>query len=129
MGEVFFVIKTFIITFVFVLILQVKIGEQTLDQRIHTSIQASKLVAPIEETVRGGVLFIEHSYHKVLSLFNTSLKQKINGDHAPGSRFKIPEMKRYTEEMANEVSEKVTAETKKTARRFRDRLSEPEDSN
>ena len=123
MGEIFFVIKTFVITLVVVLLLQIKIGPQTIDEKIHASIQASQLAAPLEETVKGGVLMLEHGYRKLISLFNHSLKEKINQENAPGNRFNMPEIKRYSKE----VSEKVEQETKKTARKFRDRLMDADE--
>tara|TARA_B100001248_G_C27395630_1_gene465354 strand:- start:3428 stop:3763 length:336 start_codon:yes stop_codon:yes gene_type:complete len=109
---------------VFVLLLQIKIGERTLDEKIQAGIQSSHFAEPIEETVRGGVLMVEHGYRKFLSLFNQSLKEKINQDNAPGNRFKMPELRRQAEE----IREDVEGKTKETAKKFRDRLMSEDES-
>lgn len=73
MMDLYFFIKTLVLTFVFVLFLQIKIGNFTIEQRTQTLIQTSGIVMPFQEAAEGGTQMIQD--------FFSHLSARLHGQH------------------------------------------------
>lgn len=73
MMDLYFFIKTLVLTFVFVLFLQIKIGNFTIEQRTQTMIQTSGIVLPFQEAAQGGTQMIQD--------FFAQLSARLHGQH------------------------------------------------
>ncbi len=62
MGDIFFVLKGFVITIVIALLLQVKLGQDTLEIRAHRWIHTSSAGQFLTDTAAGGVKAIRQTY-------------------------------------------------------------------
>lgn len=65
MGEVFFVLKSFLITCVVVYCLQFKIGEQTADERLNQFLQKGALTSFIKDATTGATRITASTYNAV----------------------------------------------------------------
>jgi hypothetical protein len=67
MGEVFFVLKTMVITIVVVMILQIKIGSSTIEQKSLTWIHESVVVESLRGVADGAVKIFSKGFNSVRS--------------------------------------------------------------
>lgn len=72
MMDIYFFLKTLILTVALVIVLQVKIGEQTLEDQAVTVFRSSVVEEPLRKVAEGGAKFAR----KVVLL----TQEKINGD-------------------------------------------------
>ena len=68
MGEVFFVIKTMVITIVVVMLLQIKIGSRTIEQSSMVWIHESAVVESLRGVADGAVKIISKGFGSVKSV-------------------------------------------------------------
>jgi hypothetical protein len=84
--SLFFAIKTLLVTFLVVLLMQVKWGSQTVEQIAYQSITTSSLVVPLEEAADGAVVFMRNSWRKVTQSINTNFTNSLRSENQPGQR-------------------------------------------
>ena len=58
MGDLIFILKSFLLTGIVVVLLQVKIGDRTFEERAMIWIQTSSMVRPLHDVASGGVEMI-----------------------------------------------------------------------
>ncbi len=63
MAEVFFVIKSFLITCVVVFCLQMKVGEQTLDHKLNEFLQKGQLTSILRDAGQGATRLTASAYN------------------------------------------------------------------
>lgn len=86
MFQILFFIKTVFLTFVVVFLLQIKIGESTLEQKAFHFIQSSRILEPLRETSSHAVTFLRIQSRKVSSLFSTRINESWSASQIPGQR-------------------------------------------
>lgn len=113
MGDLFFLIKTLIGTFVIVVLLQIKVGNSTVEHYVMDWIHNSEMAEPIQEAAHGGVVFIRESWKKLTAGIDTGFSKSLNRDNIPGSRslgISMERSKAYLREQAQRATDKIKAE-------------------
>ncbi len=93
MGHLGFVLKIGIIAIVLVMLMQIKIGENTIENHAQAFIKSSFLTEPIREVSEGGFVVLRSAYQGSIKLFDSLVSSRFRSDSAPGKR-KITEIKR-----------------------------------
>lgn len=86
MTEFFFFLRIMFFTAVTVLLMQVRWGEETIENHTMNLLTTSAIVAPIDTTAQGAVVFIRNSWNSMTKSFNTRFSNSLRGDNQPGSR-------------------------------------------
>lgn len=67
MSEIFFCIKTFVLTIAIVMVMQVQVGDRTLENHALGWVQTSPLVMPLNTVARGAAKMIKEMMDKTHS--------------------------------------------------------------
>ncbi|MDC0980310.1 hypothetical protein OAQ84_01100 [Bdellovibrionales bacterium] len=113
MGDLYFLIKTLIGTFVVVVLLQIKIGEGTVERHVMGWIHQSEMTAPIQEAAHGGVIAIRELWKKIVSGVGTGFSKSFDRENLPGSRnlgVAVERSRAYLSEQAERAAELVKGE-------------------
>ncbi|MCB0349167.1 MAG: hypothetical protein KDD37_10035 [Bdellovibrionales bacterium] len=94
MGNLLFVIKTFVLSLLLILVLQVKWGEKSIDDLVYFEMKSSTILSPINEVASGGALWVKNTFRGFSSMFTDKLKNQIDQTDAAGNR-RLPEIKRH----------------------------------
>ena len=100
-----------VFSLVFILILQIKIGDETLEQKSMEMIRESKLIEPLQEVADGGVKVIEKGWGDFVKAFDGNFSGIFNTDNIPGKRkigVKFERSKEYLENQLKQAKEKVS---------------------
>lgn len=62
MSEIFFVAKSFFITGLIVLAMQVRVGSSTLEQSVHAGFSSSSFAMWVQSVAEGGALALRNGY-------------------------------------------------------------------
>ncbi len=106
MGDLWFCFKMLIITFVLVLLMQIRIGEHTLEASIHSWIQESPIVKPLDQVAQGGLKVLRQGFHGFSSKLSTKLEDHFSDDRTPGKRSLLPPLKR-SQQVLNDLRKKA----------------------
>ena len=145
MSELVFTLKMAAITFVIVLLMQVRVGDTTIEDHAHLWIQTAAPVLFLRDVAEGGLAAAHDGWAKVTSGIKTKYWSKYDSSKMPGQRkLGLPDRSdAYLEEQrikAEEIAEeqkrkkqKVDAEMAARAKRVREAIglekeSEPTDS-
>lgn len=79
MMDVLFFLKTLALTIVFVLLLQIKIGEKSIETHAHDFVQTSSLVEPLNQAAFGAAQLIRD----VASRATLSIRQNLGSKQKP----------------------------------------------
>ena len=115
MGDLFFVLKTFIGTFLLVVLLQVKVGQETIEYHVMNWIHDSPMTEPIQEAARGGVVAFRELWKKLTSGIGTEFSKTLNRDNVPGSRslgLSLERSQAYIKEKAQQAAELAEKEAR-----------------
>jgi hypothetical protein len=104
MDNFLFVLKTFAASLLILLVMQIKWGEQTIDDTIYGQIRSSTILAPVQSVADGGVLWIKNMYRGTTDLFSEKLQGQIADEAAPGNR-QIVELKRHADKAKEKSKE------------------------
>jgi hypothetical protein len=80
MGEVFFVLKTMVITIVVVMILQIKIGSSTIEQKSMTWIHESVVVESLRGVADGAVKIFSKGFNSVRSTITGDVSDRLSSE-------------------------------------------------
>ena len=115
MGDFLFVIRTFIVTVVVLLILQVKVGDFTLEQRSMNWVRSSVVVSHLQEVADGSIVFIERNFKKLKAYVSSRSKEKAKEEiKAHRTLINFERSKEYLTEKAK-VAKKVVSDTVNSA--------------
>ncbi len=109
-GDAFFIIKMLIFTMVVVVVLQVKVGDYTLEQRSLVFISQSELIKPVSEVAHGGVVAIKNGFSGFVNLFHSKTSKFFNKENLPGHRslgLQLKRSQKYIKEKTKEVKNSV----------------------
>lgn len=80
MSEVFFCIKTFVLTVAIVLVMQIQVGERTIESHAMSFVQSSAVIAPLNHVARGAAKFVQDLKDKVTAKTD-HYRRKISNDN------------------------------------------------
>lgn len=109
-GDILFFIKCLVMTFIVVILLQVKIGNMTLEERTKNWAAESSLVAPLEDVAKGGVKGIREAWKSLTGNFSKKIKNQFENNNVPGQRtlgVKLERSKKYISEKMEQAQEKA----------------------
>lgn len=110
MGDLLFIIKCVALTFVFVLLMQIKIGPLTLEERAIQWTRESAIVAPIREAADGGVVAIRQAWQTVSQSVSSKFNSSLKSENWPGQRtigIQLERSKAVVEEQARKAQSKA----------------------
>lgn len=113
MFHFIFVAKTLAVTLVLVVLLQIRIGETTLEQKAMFFIHDSPIVEPLREVADGSVRAIRNGFRGFLDQLGQKGKSLWSSEDQPGKRslgIQIERSQAYLKEQAQKVKEKVAEE-------------------
>lgn len=105
MGPFSFVIRTAIITTLLVLLMQIKWGNETIEDYAMMAITSSAVVAPLNKTAQGAVALLRNAWSKANQSFDTHFSKALQEENRPGSRH----LSFSVERSEKAVKEKVVA--------------------
>jgi hypothetical protein len=109
-GDTFFIIKMLIFTTIMVVLLQIKIGDYTLEQKSMIFISQSELMIPVNEVAHGGVVAIKHGFNHVVNMFSSKAKGVFNKENLPGHRsigLQLRRSKEFLQRKADDVKDSM----------------------
>ena len=86
MGDLFFIIRMGLYTVIIVLIMQIKIGPQTVEQKVVNFTHKSQFSAVIQEFAQGAVAFLGVQYNNISGKVSTQFFRNHGQEQTPGSR-------------------------------------------
>lgn len=100
MGDLFFIIKMAIYTFIIVVIMQVKVGSTTLESRVIELTHRSEVGQSLQKVAESAAAFIGIQYRKAASHFKGRYFERNSSSQIPGQRLreKIKSWKEKTKE-------------------------------
>jgi hypothetical protein len=92
-GDLFFVIKSFLFTIVVVVLLQIRIGSMTLENHALKWIHNSSVVENLQGVAAGAVKAAHEATHKLSSLYDENSAKVFGDDNSVSSRIKKFELR------------------------------------
>ncbi|MCJ8277124.1 MAG: hypothetical protein HRT44_03240 [Bdellovibrionales bacterium] len=86
MGDLFFIMRMSIYTLIIVLIMQIKIGPKTVEERVIQFTHKSQFAGVIQEVAEGAVAFLGVQYNNVAGKVSTEFFKTHGQEQAPGKR-------------------------------------------
>lgn len=123
MGSLIFFIKTMAITLIVVVLLQIKVGNETLEDKTLHFVYTSDLTTPLREAAEGGVVFIRDLWNKIAGNINTEFSRAIESKNRPGERrigINLERSKEYLKEKSQRAAEVVKDRAESAARNIRE---------
>lgn len=89
MGDLFFVIKMTVYTLILVILMQIKIGSTTLEQKVIEVTHHSQLAGYLQEVAQGAATFVGNQYTRLTGkIKKTPFVEKYSSGQKPGERLK-----------------------------------------
>lgn len=110
MGEIFLIVKASVLTLVIVMVLQIRIGNNTIEERIHAWAKGSTVVEDLQKVAKGAVVVGKKAFYQATaSLEDTKVGDAIRDvKEIPGERHKaliIERSKGFVEEQKRRLDE------------------------
>lgn len=108
MSDILFFIKTLFITFIFIVVLQVKVGDLTLEQRAAHWARTSEVMEPVKQAARGGVVVIHQTWNRLTSHLGDKAQAVFKSEDSPGRRhlkFQLDRSTKYLKEQAEKAKQ------------------------
>jgi len=80
MMDIFFFVKTFILTLAIVLVMQIQVGNRSLETHAISFVQASGLNVPLSEVARGAARVTHDLSHKVTDMIHKNVNKNKKED-------------------------------------------------
>ena len=95
MGDLIFVIKMCVYTLVLIVLLQVKLGPTTLEQKLYEFTHQSQLAGQLQGVAQGAAHFLGVQYNHLTGHLNSKYIDQHSSSQRPGSRLenKLKELK------------------------------------
>lgn len=107
-GDAWFFLKAVIITFILLSVLQVKVGEETLEEKALTFVHSSSYAKPIQEVSQGAVTFITQIWRKATHSLSSKYMKNFSDKEAAGRRalrFQVERSEKFLKEKARQLRE------------------------
>ena len=132
MGDIFFFIKMIVLSGFFILFLQVRIGQNTVEEHAMLWSASAPVLEPVKEVAKGGVIAIKRSWGVALKQLGGKVSGFFSKDHLPGNRtlgVNLERSERFLKEKAETAkasAKRYIEETEQTLIERGDDLSEDE---
>ena len=93
MSHLFYVLKIGIATAIVVLLMQIHIGETTIERHAEQFIRQSSILEPIRQISEGGFILMKNAYRKTMIVVDSFVTKQFRAENSPGQR-KLVEIKR-----------------------------------
>lgn len=93
MKSFIYFIKMLILTSAVVLVLQIKIGKTTAEEKISFWLRTSNVVQPLRQSAHGALVAVKNVFYKISNQVETGVGEKFDSKIIPGKR-QIVEIKR-----------------------------------
>ena len=103
--------RTLVFTLVVVILLQVKIGEFTLEQRAIDWYRSSSVTQPVQQVADGGAKIVRDAVNKIANILKVDLFSKVS--NRPGNRdlgVRIERSKEYLRERTRAAAQRIQEE-------------------
>lgn len=110
MRELFFFVKSLILTVIVVMLMQIEVGDNTVEQKAMMWIESSPIVSPLREAAEGGAKLVRQGWKQVAGAFDKVLSDGFKRENLSGSRdvrFRLERSKKVLEENAKKTAEGV----------------------
>lgn len=114
MSDLFFFVRMMIMTSLFLLVLQIRFGEQTLEQQSMSFIQHSAELIPLHKTAEGGAKVIRDLWSSMTARVRDGVGHIFSSEDRPGERKFV----RTLERSKDYLKEKAQATKKYVADQF-----------
>ena len=116
MGDLFFITRIFILTCIAVVLLQIKVGDKTLEQRSLDWVATSEAGHYLQEVSDGTIKFLYQGWSKLTEKFSDNFSAKLNWnkENTPGYRhlkFQLERSQEYVKEKAQRIKESELADS------------------
>ena len=102
--------KSLAITLIIVFLLQIRVGNSTLEEKAMFWIHDSYIMAPVQKAAEGAVLMIRDSWNALTKNINTKYADSVKRENQPGFRdvkIHFDRSKAYLEEQARKAAEQL----------------------
>lgn len=101
MSQLFFILKVSIATIILVLIMQIRIGEGTIENHLYQYLTTASILQPIDGVAQGGASFIGATYKGVVKSLDSVLAKKFRFSSSQGYRelFSVKRSEKYNEDV------------------------------
>jgi hypothetical protein len=89
MGDLFFVLKMMIYTLILVVLLQVKVGPTTMEQKLQHLTHNSQLAGTLQAVAQGAATFVGAQYNRLAGSIHSKYIKKHSADNRPGERLQM----------------------------------------
>lgn len=95
MGEFWFVFKSLLITLTLIFVMQIKIGDQRIENHVEGAIHSSGIIGILQPSADGLALFTTRTFHEATHWINSKINSIKNKSEVQGGMREIfPEFKR-----------------------------------
>ena len=119
-------------TFLFILLLQIKVGENTLEMHAMNWVHTSPIIEPLQDVSEGAIKALRSAWRAVGGQFNDKVLSKFDDKKAPGSRspFKgqFSRSKDYLNKRAEELRDHAEIRAKVAAEQLHETLQSYEET-
>ena len=105
MSDLFFVLKMTIMTFIIVIIMQVKFGASTMNW-----VRTSNVVAPLHEVAQGAMVFLRQGFRQLTGSVSSKAGSLLDSENVPGKRhlrFQMDRSEAFLREQAERLKQQV----------------------
>lgn len=88
MGDLFFILKMTVYTLIIVVVMQVKIGTTTIEQKVIAFTHQSQLAGALQGVAQGAATFVGDQFKAIKSQINSKYIDQHSDDQIPGQRLK-----------------------------------------
>ncbi len=110
MSEIFFILKTMVLTAVLVVVLQIRVENQSLEDKATEYLQSTTVLAPLQETADGALKVVKKFWKTAMGSMNSKFMREFNSDQTPGKRklgVQLERSKEYFEEQAEKAQQSL----------------------
>ncbi len=108
MGDLLFILKMTVYTVIIVIIMQVKIGSTTIEQKAIELTHNSQIAGVLQSVAQGAVTFVGVQYNRATGHLKSGFFDKHKSSNQPGSRLqeKMLEIKKSVNEKWEQYEKK-----------------------
>ena len=131
MGDFFFILRMLVYTFIMVVILQVKVGPTTLEEKLYGFTHESQLAGTLQGVAQGAATFIGVQYNRLAGKIHSQYIEQHSSSQRPGERLqsKLREIKSSMNEKWKDVETKLPEYKQSVEDQIGDTLEGHQDSN
>ncbi len=111
MADVLFVLKSFLVTFILIVLMQIQVGENTIESHAQAWLRESSIVHTLRGVAHGGVKLLSEGYQSVIATLDAKLGNSFNREQMAGMRGFNLRMER-TDSARREAADRAKAQAR-----------------